>query len=140
MGTRADFYIGRGLEAEWLGSIAWDGYSEGIPDDILNQGSEESYRKDVNQFISSREDGTLPEQGWPWPWEDSQTTDYSYAFENGQVHASCFGYNWFDPTEPEPEDSCDNEKDKTTIFPNMKDIQKVSLGDQSGVIFFSVAK
>jgi hypothetical protein len=25
MGTRADFYVGRGETAEWLGSIAWDG-------------------------------------------------------------------------------------------------------------------
>lgn len=25
MGTRADFYVGRGEQAEWLGSIAWDG-------------------------------------------------------------------------------------------------------------------
>ena len=26
MGSRADFYIGEGTEAEWLGSVAWDGY------------------------------------------------------------------------------------------------------------------
>jgi hypothetical protein len=30
MGTRADFYIGRGTEAEWLGSVAWDGYPGGV--------------------------------------------------------------------------------------------------------------
>ncbi|KKN32520.1 hypothetical protein LCGC14_0812850 [marine sediment metagenome] len=140
MGTRADFYIGRGLKAEWLGSIAWDGYPPGIPKGILKTRLKEVYRKAVNQFISGREDGTLPEQGWPWPWEDSQTTDYAYAFDKGQVMASCFGYDWFDPTEPEPEDSCDDEKDKATIFPNMKDVQNVSFGDRSGVIILSVAK
>ena len=26
MGTRADFYVGRGDAAEWIGSIAYDGY------------------------------------------------------------------------------------------------------------------
>lgn len=35
MGTRADFYVGRGTEAEWIGSIALDGYPDGIPDDGL---------------------------------------------------------------------------------------------------------
>lgn len=30
MGTIADFYVGRGPKAEWIGSIAWDGYPDGI--------------------------------------------------------------------------------------------------------------
>jgi hypothetical protein len=30
MGTRADFYVGRGETAEYLGSIAWDGYPDGL--------------------------------------------------------------------------------------------------------------
>ena len=25
MGTRADFYVGVGKKAEWLGNVAWDG-------------------------------------------------------------------------------------------------------------------
>ncbi len=29
MGTRADFYTGRGQTAQWLGSIAWGGYPVG---------------------------------------------------------------------------------------------------------------
>jgi hypothetical protein len=29
MGTRADFYVGRGKDAEWLGSVAFDGYPSG---------------------------------------------------------------------------------------------------------------
>jgi hypothetical protein len=39
----------------------------------------------------------LPENGWPWMWEDSQMTDYAYAFDEASVHASCFGRAWFDP-------------------------------------------
>ena len=30
MGTRADLYIGRGTDAEWIGSVAWDGYPSGL--------------------------------------------------------------------------------------------------------------
>lgn len=32
MSTRADFYVGRGAEAEWIGSISWDGYPDGVDD------------------------------------------------------------------------------------------------------------
>jgi hypothetical protein len=32
MGTRADFYIGCGRDSEWIGSIAWDGYPDGLSD------------------------------------------------------------------------------------------------------------
>ena len=35
MGTRADFYVGRGESAEWLGSVAWDGNPRGIDDPVL---------------------------------------------------------------------------------------------------------
>lgn len=42
MGTRADFYVGRGESAEWLGSIAWDGYPSGIDyQDVLRPADEE---------------------------------------------------------------------------------------------------
>jgi hypothetical protein len=37
MGTRADFYIaieGETPHLEWLGSIAFDGYPEGIPPSV----------------------------------------------------------------------------------------------------------
>ena len=40
MGTRADFYVGKGKDSEWLGSIAWDWYPDGIPDNILDAESE----------------------------------------------------------------------------------------------------
>jgi hypothetical protein len=35
MGTRADFYIGRGESAEWVGSVAWDGQPSGMPEPLL---------------------------------------------------------------------------------------------------------
>ena len=63
MGTRADFYVGRGENAEWLGSIAWDGYPERIPNTILAQHNEAVYRLEVGLFLGDRNDATLPEMG-----------------------------------------------------------------------------
>lgn len=135
MGTRADFYVGRGEHAEWLGSIAWDGYPAGIDDSVLAASSEESYREAVASFLS-REDGTTPDMGWPWPWDDSGTTDYAYAFDAGVIYGSSFGHEWFriDPTADlfgEPED---DRGEKNAAFPNMADRKNFTLGKRSGVI------
>lgn len=100
MGTRADFYIGKGKNAKWLGSIAWDGYPEGIPDDIRKSTNIKTYENLVKTFISSREDGTEPSMGWPWPWDTSALTDYTYFFYDNKVRYTSF---------------C-----KGTSFPNMK--------------------
>lgn len=135
MGTRADFYDGRGLDAEWLGSIAWDGYPGGIPRDLLEATDAALFRNQVTIFLASREDATLPERGWPWPWEDSGTTDYAYALDEGKVWGSCFGYEWFDATQPEPEDR----GSKVAVFPNMKDRQNVRWDKGSGVIILGGA-
>lgn len=138
MGTRADFYVGRGEQAEWLGSIAWDGYPDGIEDKILSATDEAVYREHVHGFIASREDGTKPEQGWPWPWEDSRTTDYTYAFDGRGVWGSCFGHEWFLASHPEPEDN--REGGKTAIFPDMTGRKNVTFGKRSGVLVFQVPK
>jgi len=117
MGTRADFYVGRGTEAEWLGSIAWDGYPEGISGAILRATKENKYRELVVGYIGEREDGTEPSMGWPWPWEDSGTTDFAYAFDNGRVYASCFGCEWTDT--PLIEDAFDDLAEDFASFPDM---------------------
>jgi len=135
MGTRADFYIGKGKKAEWLGSIAWDGYPKGIPAVLLKQTSAKGFRANVSKFLASRDDSTMPEMGWPWPWDDSCTTDYAYAFERGKVIASSFGSQWFDPLKMQPEDL-----PQTAVFPNMKNVQKVAFGGQrSGLIIISAS-
>lgn len=141
MGTRADFYVGRGESAEWLGSIAWDGYPSGLPVDIVRPAdaapmTEDEYRRSVGTFFAEREDATLPEHGWPWPWENSHTTDYSYAFDDGRVWASCYGHAWFDPTKEEP----DHDDGKPTVFPDMTNRKNVTWGKRSGVMVFTVPK
>lgn len=94
MGTRADFYVGKGKNAEWIGSIGYDGYPDGIEQKILESISESEFRIRVNERLDA-EDGATPDQGWPWPWETSHTTDYSYWFADGKVWANCFGSQFF---------------------------------------------
>ena len=132
MGTRADFYVGRGEEAEWLGSIAWDGYPDGIPDEIKTAANEAVFREAVEKMIQERDDGTHPRDGWPWPWEDSRTTDYAYAFYDGAVYASCFGSAWWEATAEGPEH--EEEDRKAATFPNMKERMNVNFGKRSGLI------
>lgn len=96
MGTHADFYVGRGKDAEWLGSVSNDGYPDGLLDLFIHgSGTEEAWRQCVSDEIGGRTDATRPEEGWPWPWDDSGTTDYAYAFDGGKVWGSNFGHRWF---------------------------------------------
>lgn len=134
MGTRADFYIGRGKNAQWLGSVAWDGYPGGFDKDLFEHRTVDGFINAVNAMLKKRDDATFPENGWPWPWEDSGTTDYAYAFDDddGKVWASCWGYEWFDPTKEEPE----HDRVKVAEFPNMKSKQNVRYDKGSGLLFF----
>jgi hypothetical protein len=123
MGTRADFYVGRGLEAEWIGSITWDGYPDGIDGNVFACDSEDSYRRAVDAFFVSRRDVTRPTEPWPWPWETSSTTEYAYAFEGDTVYASSFGHAWFKVDAGaenfgEPDDEGDT-RGKVAVFPDM---------------------
>jgi hypothetical protein len=130
LGTRADFYVGRGADAEWLGSVGQDGYPDGISDEILNATSEDEFRKAVADQKEDRHDFTSPEDGWPWLWDDSRTTDYAYAWD-GKVLASHFGYEWFDPRGPEPEEESGK---VVAVFPNMATRKNVTFGRRSGLI------
>ena len=77
-----------------MGSIAWDGYPDGIELAILEARDRKTYQKKVNDVLFSRDDKTLPGDGWPWPWKDSQTTDFAYTFDGEKVLCSCFGSPW----------------------------------------------
>jgi hypothetical protein len=85
MGTRADFYVGKGKNAQWIGSIAWDGYRSGIDDAVIKATTEDDFCAAVTRFFVDRDDVTLPVRGWPWPWNTSATTDCSYWFFDGHV-------------------------------------------------------
>lgn len=96
MGTRADFYIGIGACAEWIGSVTHDGdpyfiafgrLSECVAQhQVLSAKSEDDYRSLVAAMIEKRPGvGVPPEEGWPWWWDDSSKTDWTYAFHAGRV-------------------------------------------------------
>lgn len=156
MGTRVDFWVGRDSPDGWLGSAAFDGYPEGITPTLgekvpmwpggplrskrgkwpegahlLDAKTEDEFRARVEQFFKHREDVTRPERGWPWPWEDSCTTDYAYVFENGSVGIYCFGH----PVPRVPSDDEDNdERTPKAQFPNMETRKNVTFGPRSGLI------
>lgn len=139
MGTRADFYSG-GIDPEtmvWLGSIAWDGYPEGLPSVLLRTpADEETWVTYVAAFLDDREDATQPSQGWPWPWDDSATTDYAYTWgDDGAdqgVLVSNFGKPWVAAY------SDGEETLGAAQFPNMKDRQNIAWDKRSGLIIFEV--
>ena len=131
MGTRCDFYVGRGEQAEWLGSYPFDGYPDGVNDSILDATDEAAYRAAVAEKMKDAR-ATTPDMGWPWPWNDSRTTDYAYAFEDSKVHCSRFGCEWFDPRK-EPKETAE-EDEKKAVFPNMEAVKNVTLGSRSGLI------
>ncbi len=142
MGTRADFYIGKGIDAEWIGSIAWDGGRGCIDKQVLNCTSEQAFRQAVMDFFKERDDVSLPADGWPWPWDDSSTSDCSYWFFDGQIW-DAVDDKYLSVLEDEPTD--DNRDtflaDKESIdYPDMSEKQNVAqIGStRSGTIAFKI--
>lgn len=90
MGTRADFYIGMN-EPKWIGSISRDGSPWNIPCEILIQNNVTMYEELVVDFLT-KNNGIIESIGdtWPWPWEDSKLTDYSYFFEKNNNHVYAY--------------------------------------------------
>lgn len=153
MGTRADFYVGKGLKAEWIGSIAWDGYRDGIPKAVFNAVTVRGFKSVVTKFFKSRNDVTLPAMGWPWPWNDSGTTDCSYWFFDGhcwdvQPTVNGGGYQYVRCDVPEPNwghrgAGEDRQRARwmkgceVVQFPNMSSRKNVALDGRSGLIFIT---
>jgi hypothetical protein len=134
MGTRADFYVGKGKDAEWLGSIAWDGYRAGIDTAVLQATDEATFREAVSAFAGSRRDWTSPDDGWPWPWDDSGTSDCSYWFFDGEVWDDRNGH-YMPCAKAIPDDDYKNTSGLEPIdFPDMSARKNVTFGKRSGLI------
>lgn len=88
MGTRADFYVGTGESAEWIGSARLDGneWAEVESNLVANAATADEFRVAVRAALTGRSDGILPEHGWPWPWDDSCITDFVHYFDDTGVH------------------------------------------------------
>ena len=136
MGTRADFYVGRGKDAEWIGSIAYDGYPEGMDEEQLFGASDADAFRACVRSMSERDDFTPPDMGWPWPWDDSRTTDYAYAFDDGQVWISSFGHPWMTHEQHSDKSFRDANYDEPKLdnFPDMAERKNVTMGPRSGLI------
>lgn len=148
MGTRADFYVRikkapQQIEMKWLGSVAFDGYPEGFDEDAgmlaLTATNQQEFEAAVAEALSTRRSATTPEMGWPWPWEDSLTTDYAYVFDEGKVNGFCFGCPFdlqkriaFGNEDDDGEGA--NAKEATGYFPDMSSIKNVTYGERSGLI------
>lgn len=148
MGTRVDFYVGRGEQAEWLGSYPFDGYPEGVFGDHADMSlfrepgpTEAEWRHWVASFLANGEaKSTTPDMGWPWPWETSATTDYAYAWDDAAIYGSCFGHKWFkvDPTADGFGQEDDDSGVKSAVFPDMTARKATTLGPRSGLIVFEL--
>ena len=97
---KADFYVGVGQDAEWIGSVSNFGEIYQIPIEIFIQVNNIMYEEKVFEFIKLC-NGIIGQHPckWPWPWEDSRMTDYSYFFipEHEKVYASIEGNELIDP-------------------------------------------
>lgn len=142
MGTRADFYKTQKDEPElvWLGSIAFDGYVDGISESVLHATTVEEYEERLEEFFGGRDDVTFPKEGWPWPWNNSETTDCAYCFNgDGVMYYKGKGdwcgwgdaMNWDDGLIDEPPAKWIHR------VPDMSDKKNVQWGKKSGMIIIT---
>ena len=142
MGTRADFYIGKGRDANWLGSVGMDGNPEDIARHLsldLSQtiASENDWVESVNMVFTAHPEHTLPEMGWPWPWDDSNTTDYAYTYDEGKVWVSCFGTRWVSLRWAlEEEDAWDKMEGSQLALPDMSAIKNIRYDSGNAPMMF----
>ena len=144
MGTRADFYVGAGKEAEWIGSLAFDGYrihemtkERSFKDidsmecwAIKTATTENVFRRAVATLLEINDTATSPGEGWPWPWEDSKTTDRAYCFVDGQ----CKVFSWGEEVTFASDGDYATRAGIKAEWPNMKSKQNVTFGPRSGLL------
>lgn len=92
MSTRADFYVKRGDEMEWCGSIQWSGNETAVPASVTQAVSELDFKEALESMFKNRSDAVKPPERWPWIWESSKLTDFAYIMreDKGGVFISRF--------------------------------------------------
>lgn len=133
MGTRADFYVGIGTNVP-----------RGTPRNAVSALTERAFRDGVEKLLADPEIlSTRPVQGWPWPWDDSRTTDYAYTFVDGEVRISVFGGAWRNLADHKTWDDLDSEDDpRIAEVPNMAHLRMGTdqLMAKSGLLIISVRR
>lgn len=91
MGTGADFYLGIGPTAKYLGSIRYDGHIGGkVTRRVCEADSRLEFRAAVLALAKDQNAGWTPK--WRWKWPTSATTDYSYHYTSKDgVLVACMG-------------------------------------------------
>lgn len=103
---KADFYIGLGEQAQWLGTVGEGGEPARMEQyDLFNTGSsvreytEDTWREAVQVIIGDAKDDGIPGCAWAndgdsWPHDHNTSvdTDNAYAFNNGCIHVFEEGY------------------------------------------------
>jgi len=139
MGTRADFYVGRGKRARWIGSIAYDGHPENYHH-ICTRRQKHTFERAVRCELLRRDDATFPRDGWPWAWDDSNTTDEVFCFDKGRVRICHYGrwFTWESYVKylNDPEDHL-GPRNRDNPFPNMSARRSMAHGHRSGFLLFA---
>ena len=97
---KADFYVGQGRQAEWIGSVSKCGEVWEVSPKIFLHVNQTMYEEAVIEYINFCE-GIVANHScqWPWEWSDGRMTDYSYFFlpEQEKVYMSIEGGILLDP-------------------------------------------
>ena len=78
----ADFFLGVGEGAEWLGTLRLQGDPDDLPRALREARWPSEYRRLVAALLRSRVDGVRPHQGWPWGWDTANGTPHVYTFSS----------------------------------------------------------
>jgi hypothetical protein len=95
-----DFYLGRGLDADWIASIDLSHCACTSLAAIERAGTAEEFRRRVERLchtIHQDETGyatSAPSSRWPWLWPTSHGTDLTYAFDGDTVWTCQRGQRW----------------------------------------------
>ncbi|UUV28587.1 hypothetical protein NQK81_27830 [Amycolatopsis roodepoortensis] len=115
MSSNTDFYLGRGEDAEWIGSLHGECYPENflaVPPLRLavTATTEAIFRAAVADAFVVWEEERLGrayrrEGGWPWPWYSSHNSSWIITFDpgDGAVFATVGGgvrWHRIDPSNP----------------------------------------
>lgn len=84
MGTRCDFYLGRGLQAKYLGSVGHDAFADEMAVVFADITTEEQFTERLKEVFSQYGE-IAAHHGWPWPWPSSVLTDTVVAFDEGRA-------------------------------------------------------
>lgn len=125
MGTYADFYVGRGPKARWVGSIDSDGQPENMPKEIRRASTARAFRAAVRFRLRKMNRSPLGgavvagEGEWPHSWTNSAKSDFAYAFDRGLVYVSNFGGPWIPIADLRRRPRKEDDSAVAVVFPEM---------------------